>query len=207
MKNVKQERSFEQQLASLELGAILAGEDGSFRFYHDRLTGEFVVVGHWSLISGDDDPPEALGPKYIYGRGKTIEEASEAIFRLYSRNFLLNSRIQLLCRSTAVRSALFSLWAKDKQDKKRVKRRIAFYHDEQIALWGYDAVFEELGRSKDKPKSEENASLKPIEQTNAPSLDTFNQDLTAKIQMLRDLRMPIAPPDVNLPPVPQSKET
>ena len=153
MKNVEQKRSFGEQLASLELGAILAGGDGEFRFYHDRLTGEFVVVGRWSFITSDDDPPELLGPNHIYGRGKTIEEASEAIFQVYrSCKFLLRSDIRLLCSHTPVCSALFSLWAKDKQDKERVMKRMSFcgcYHNEQEALWGYDEVFEKLGGTKD----------------------------------------------------------
>ena len=196
LEKVLQERSFEEQLASLELGAILAGEDGSFRFYHDKLTGEFVTAGHWSIIGDVDDPLEALGPRYIYGRGKTIEEASEAIFQLYRNcNFLLHSRIRLLCSHTAVSSALFSLWAKDNQDKETVKERISFYYDDKIALWGYDEVFEELGGSKNKPICEEAVPSKPIEETSAKNLAPT--PLTPYL--------PVAHPDVNLPPIPPSK--
>ena len=123
--------NFEEQLAGLKLVGILSTEDGTFNFFEDRITGDYILGGCWFIICDDDDPPEASKPRLVYGRGKTIKKSAEMLFRIYHEEFFESARIRFLDHHSQFTQDLFLLWAKDGQDEQDIINKTHFYAEKE----------------------------------------------------------------------------
>jgi len=111
MITLNEDQALQEHLGNLRIECIVGTEDGSFVVYYDQTTKELILCGHWVLIAGDDDLPDgAFRPRSLFGRGKTLLEASASLLEVYSKNFWKSCRICYLRPHGSFERELFAEW-------------------------------------------------------------------------------------------------
>jgi hypothetical protein len=113
MITLNEDQALQEHLGNLRIECIVGTEDGSFVVYYDQTTKELILSGHWVLIAGDDDLPDgAFRPRPLFGRGRTLLEASATLMEVYSKNFWKSCRICYLRPHGSFERELFGEWKK-----------------------------------------------------------------------------------------------
>ena len=113
MITLNKDQTVADQLGNLRIECIVGTEDGSFVVYLDKTTKELILCGHWVLIAGDDDVPErAYRPRPVFGRGRTLEEASLGLLQIYGENFWKKCYVRYLRPYESFECELFREWKK-----------------------------------------------------------------------------------------------
>ena len=113
MITLNKDQTVADQLENLRIECIVGTGDGEFVVYLDKRSNELILCGHWVLIAGDDDIPErAYRPRPVFGRGRTLEEASHGLLQIYGKNFWKKCYVRYLRPYESFERELFREWKK-----------------------------------------------------------------------------------------------